>query len=197
MRLFFGVPLPHETTDALESVLATVPKQRGWKPVASRNWHITLSFLGDTDGQCLNPLVELGEQAAAEHAATAVTLDSLQWWPSESRPRLLAAVASISTPLQPLRKQLNRGLRDLGIAFDGKPLRAHVTLLRLERGIHVDDLRLPPCSVDVAIENLALYVSETVRGDSSSSERGRNEKAYRPLWQQSLQLPPPWGWRKT
>jgi len=190
MRLFFGVPLAQDATTALESVLATVPKQRGWNPVASRNWHITLSFLGDTEGQWLNPLMELGEQAAAEHAATAVTLDSLQWWPSENRPRLLAAVASISTPLQPLRKQLNAGLRDLGVAFDGKPLRAHVTLLRLERGVHVDDLRLPACNVDVAVESLALYVSETVR-----NEAGRNEKAYRPLWQQSFESPPPYGHR--
>lgn len=192
MRLFLGVPLPPDATAALETVLAMVPKQRGWKPIAARNWHITLSFLGDTEGQFVNPLIELGEQAAADHAATAVTLDSLQWWPSESRPRLLAALASVSTPLQPLRKQLNRDLRDLGVAFDSKPLRAHVTLLRLERGVHVDDLRLPACHVEVAVENLALYVSDTVRNES-----GRNEKAYRPLWQQSLQLPPPWGWRKT
>lgn len=192
MRLFFGVPLPQDATLALEAVLATVPKQRGWKSVAPRNWHITLSFLGDTEGQWVNPLVELGEQAAAAHESTTIALDSLQWWPSESRPRLLAAVASISAPLQPLRKQLNAGLRDRGIAFDGKPLRAHVTLLRLERGVHVDDLRLPACQVDVAVENLALYVSESGRGDS-----GRSEKVYRPLWQQSLQLPPPWGWRKT
>jgi 2'-5' RNA ligase len=186
MRLFFGVPLPAAASIALEAVMQRLPLQRGWRPVAARNWHITLSFLGDTDGRLLNPLVELGERVAAAHDATAIALDGLQWWPTENRPRLLAAVASTSAVLQPLRKELNAGLRELGVAFDGKPLRAHVTLLRLERGVLIDDLRVPECRAEVAIEQLALFVSEGSGKD----------KYYRPLWQQALIQPPPWGWRK-
>lgn len=184
MRLFFGVPVAAAATTALEAALAAVPKQRGWRPVAPRNWHVTLSFLGDTEGRLVNALVDLGEQVVAAHEATAVTLDSLQWWPTEQRPRLIAAVASDSSPLQAMRKQLNAGLRALGVAFDSKPLRAHVTLLRLERGIHVVDTSLPPCAVDVPCDALALYVSDNAGG----------EKVYRPLWQQHFVEPPPFRW---
>jgi 2'-5' RNA ligase len=190
MRLFFGVPLPPAASIALEAVMQQVPLQRGWHPVAARNWHVTLSFLGDTDGRLLNPLIELGERVAAAHTSTAIVLDSLQLWPTalhcEKRPRLLAAVASVSTALQPLRKDINAGLRELGVAYDGKPLRAHVTLLRLERDVLIDDLRVPACCAEIAVEQLALFVSEG----------GGRDKYYRPLWQQALQQPPPWGWRK-
>ena len=58
------------------------------------NWHITLNFLGDIEGKWVNPLVELGERVAHESVAGELTLDSLQWWPSSERPRLLAAVAA-------------------------------------------------------------------------------------------------------
>ena len=83
-----------------------------------------------------------------------------------------------------MRRQLNAGLRALGVAFDSKPLRAHVTLLRLERGIHVLDTSLPPCAVTVPVESLALYVSDNVGG----------EKYYRPLWERPFVEPPPFRW---
>ena len=185
MRLFFGMPLAPAPTAQLEAVMTRVPLQRGWRPLNSQNWHITLSFLGDTDGRQLNTLIELGERIAADHLATAVVLDNLQWWPDANRPRLLAAVASNSTPLQAMRKQLNAGLREAGVNFDSKPLRAHVTLLRLERGIHVDDLSVPPCDIKVECDELALFVSEKID----------REKRYRPVWRQMLESPPPYGKR--
>ncbi|MDB6061672.1 MAG: thpR [Verrucomicrobiaceae bacterium] len=175
-RLFFGVPLQAQATLALEAVCARLNMQPGWRPLGARNWHITLSFLGEVDGRSINSLIELGERVAQQSEAVSISLDSLQWWPSAERPRLLAAVADQSSALQPLRKLLNSSLRELGIAFDGKPLRAHVTLLRLERGIFVSDLNVPACSANVAADTLALYVSEKNHG----------EKIYRPLWQSEL-----------
>jgi 2'-5' RNA ligase len=190
MRLFFGVPLTPAATAALESVMARVPLRRGWRPLASHNWHITLSFLGDTDGRHLPALIDLGERVAHEHLSMRVTLDGLQWWPGESRPRLLAAVASDSAPLLALSRDLKAGLRELGVNFDSKPLRAHVTLLRLERGVLVDDPGVPPCNVGIDCDEIALFVSE-----SATSARGAREKRYRPLWRQMLESPPPYGKR--
>jgi len=185
MRLFFGVPLTPAATAQLEAVMARLPLRRGWRPLAAHNWHITLSFLGDTDGRHLNALIELGERVAHEHLATAVTLDSLQWWPNEQRPRLLTAVAADSSPLLPISRQLNAGLREIGVNFDSKPLRAHVTLLRLERGIVVEDLGVPPCKLAIECDELALFVSE----------KADREKRYRPVWRQMLESPPPYGIR--
>lgn len=185
MRLFFGVPISPATAAQLSALCTPLQKPRGWHWLDERNWHITLAFLGgregETDGNVANTLCELGENVAANHDACEITLEQLQWWPSLSRPRLLAAVSESAGALAPIRKQLAQGLRELGIDFDGKPLRPHVTLMRLERGVLPVSYDLPAGSVEVDIEAIALY----------SSERYRGETYYRPIWQRELQNPPP------
>jgi 2'-5' RNA ligase len=89
---------------------------------------------------------------------------------------LLAAVGEINPAVADMRKSLTSGLREIGVAYDGKPLRPHVTLMRLARGALVHDLTVPPCAVDVAVESLALYRSERERGVTH----------YRPLWQHEI-----------
>ncbi len=181
MRLFFGVPIAAAASAQLEALCARLQTQRGWHWLAERNWHITLAFMGETDGNVVAPLCELGETVAANNSACKITLEQLQWWPSLSKPRLLAAVADMPGELAPLRKMLAQGLRELGVSFDGKPLRPHVTLMRLERGVTPLSFDLPGGSVDVDVEALALYSSERIRGDTY----------YRPLWQRELAPPAP------
>lgn len=173
--------MPPAASARLAALCAQLQPQRGWHWVGERNWHITLTFMGETDGNAVGPLCELGENVAANSGACTITLEQLQWWPSLSKPRLLAAVSEAPAALAPIRNALAQGLRDLGIDFDGKPLRPHVTLLRLERGVQPLSFDLPVGSVDVDIEALALY----------SSERFRGETVYRPIWQRELQTPPP------
>src|ERR1022692_4363484 len=93
MRLFFGVPVPPAAEGALEALSARLQTQRGWHWVAECNWHITLIFLGEIDGNVVGPLCELGESVVADHHACKITLGRLQWWATLSKPRLLAAAA--------------------------------------------------------------------------------------------------------
>lgn len=181
MRLFFGVPIPPVASERLAALCGRVPEERGFEWVDERNWHITLAFLGATDGSDVNALCDLGEQVAANHSVCNILLEQLQWWPSVSRPRLLACVAEAPGALAPIRKQLVQGLRELGVDFDGKPLRPHVTLMRLQRGAVPVSLALPAGSVEVDIEAIALYRSERVRGKTH----------YRPIWQRELNPPLP------
>lgn len=176
LRLFFGVPILPAACAAFEALRARLQTQRGWHWVDERNWHITLAFLGETDGNYVSPLCELGETVAREHAACNIALEQLQWWPSLSKPRLLAVMTENPSPLAPIRKALAQGLRDIGVSFESKPLRPHVTLMRLERGTKLQSLDLPAASIDVDIASLVLYRSERVHGETH----------YRPLWQREL-----------
>lgn len=185
MRLFFGVPIGQSAESQLAELCSRVPEQRGFKWIDERNWHITLAFLGgregEVDGNAVNALCDLGENVAANHSVCKISLEQLQWWPSASKPRLLACVSEIPGALSPIRKQLAQGLRDLGIDFDGKPLRPHVTLMRLERGVLPMSYDLPVGGVDVDVESIVLY----------SSERSRGETYYRPIWEKELVPLPP------
>jgi len=183
MRLFFAVPMPAAATLEFGKLCARLPHPKDWLWLDERDWHITLAFLGDTDGAKLLALCELGERVVMDSVAdhsTAVSsrlnLTSLQWWPDISRPRLLAAVGEAIEPLRAMRKALTAGLREIGVAYDGKPLRPHVTLMRLARGALVHDLAVPPCAIEVGVESLALYRSERESGATH----------YRPLWQREL-----------
>jgi 2'-5' RNA ligase len=176
MRLFYAVPVAGRTAAAIEKMRVLLPTPRGGHWLAQRDWHITVSFLGEVDGSLVPALCDLGERAIASAAQCSVQLGGLEWWPSASRPRLLVAAGEPPRALLDLRRELNAGLRELGVNYDGKPLRPHVTLLRLERNAVVLDPTLPPCAIDADIEHLALYRSERERGVSH----------YRPLWQGEL-----------
>ncbi|MFT3929802.1 MAG: RNA 2',3'-cyclic phosphodiesterase [Spongiibacteraceae bacterium] len=181
MRLFFGVPIEQPAALQLAELSSRVPNQRGFNWIDERNWHITLTFMGEVDGNAVNALCDLGEAVAANHQACKITLEQLQWWPSVSKPRLLACVSEIPGALNPMRKQLAQGLRELGVDFDGKPLRPHVTLMRLERGVLPMSYDLPAGAVSVDVESIALF----------SSERNRGETYYRPIWEKELVPLPP------
>lgn len=176
MRLFFAAPIEPRAALALEALCDEMPSAHGWIWLAQRDWHITISFLGETDGVVLPSLCDLGERVAADAVASAVVLNSLQWWPHADRPRLLAAVGEINPALADIRKSLNAGLRELGVNFDAKPMRPHVTLMRLQRGALVHDWALPPCDIRVAIDELALYRSVREGGVTH----------YRSLWSREI-----------
>lgn len=176
MRLFFAIPVADRAARELELQRLRLPTPRGGHWLAQRDWHVTVSFLGEVAGNLVPALCDLGERVAAQGQQCSVSLDQFEWWPGASRPRLLAAVGTAPRALLDLRNALNAGLRELGVNYDGKPLRPHVTLLRLERGATTTDTAPQPCGVVVDVESLALYRSEREGGVTH----------YRPLWQADL-----------
>lgn len=176
MRLFFAIPVTGAAAAALEKQRLLMSTPRGGHWLAASDWHVTLAFLGEIDGALLPALCDLGERVAAEGAQCSLHLGTLEWWPSASRPRLLAAVGEPAEALLQLRRALHAGLRELGVNYDAKPLRPHVTLLRLERGATLFDAAPAPCAIAVGVDSLALYRSERERGVTH----------YRPLWQADL-----------
>lgn len=176
MRLFFAIPVAAAGAAGIEKLRLQIAAPRDSHWLEPRDWHVTLAFLGEVDGAMLPALCELGERSVATAMQSSLRLNNLQWWPGEQRPRLLVAAGEATSALAELRKSLTAGLRELGVNYDGKPLRPHVTLLRLARAAVVLDFALPPCAVDVEVESLALY----------RSERDRGVTHYRPLWQREL-----------
>ena len=126
-------------------------------------------------------LTALGERVAQLAGRCSLRFNTLAWWPKPARPRLLAAVAPEAGSLQPLRDGLAEGLDQLGVPFDHRPLRPHITLMRLPRGEPVDAellaaLPLPSFDIELPVSELLLYRSE-------ASPAGRR---YTPIWRREL-----------
>jgi RNA 2',3'-cyclic 3'-phosphodiesterase len=177
MRIFFAVPVAATAAAALSALCARLQTQRGWRWVPQGNWHITLAFLGATDEAKIPALRELGQQAANSVAKGSLALTRFEWWPVAKRPHLLVAAADPTEPLLSLHEILLDGLAQAGIEVDARPLRPHLTLVRLQRDAEAVQPVLPECCIDVPVERLVLY----------SSEPGGHGSIYRELWQQSLQ----------
>jgi 2'-5' RNA ligase len=121
LRLFFALwPDVHAAT-RLAGIAASLNLTSPGRLVHSKNYHVTLAFLGEVDESRLAVLRQVGGSLQAPHCT--VALESLEFWPQS---RVVVAAAQ-ETP---------RGLLGLWTQLHeatGLPraqLRAHVTLAR-------------------------------------------------------------------
>lgn len=127
MRLFVGLTLPDDVTRALTGVQGGVPGAR-W--VAPENLHITLRFIGETDGGLAAEI----DAALAEIRAPGFTV-SLDGVGQFGHGRHLRAVWAGVTPVEPvafLAAKVEAALVQAGVEPEGRKFTPHVTLARLK-----------------------------------------------------------------
>ncbi len=168
-RLFFALWPDNDTRQALARLATTrLPRANG-RPVAARNLHLTLAFLGPVDGG----LRECAERAAASLSAPTFVLEFRRtgYWP---RPRVLwTAPERTPAALTGLAGMLRSALVACGHEPESGPFRAHVTLARKVRG---------PLG-EAAHGSIRWPVSEFRLVESQTLARGAR---YRPLQSWSL-----------
>ncbi|MCZ7564554.1 MAG: RNA 2',3'-cyclic phosphodiesterase [Burkholderiales bacterium] len=126
LRLFFALWPDDAVRDALAAWARALHKACGGRTTRPQNLHVTLAFLGDTDGGRLP-----GLKAAAGSVtprAFELVLDQQGYW---THNRIAWAGAS-ETPeaLRAMVVDLRAALGAAGFRFDEKPFVSHVTLLR-------------------------------------------------------------------
>lgn len=133
-RLFIGVPV---------SSLKAIQKVELWKNnsrmrlnkmnwVKPENWHITLSFLGDTPSDKIDQLQNLIDDAFREISAFKANLEGVGVFPNRHDPTVLwLGINSLQT-IVPTHQQLGELLQQNGFSFDKKPLKPHLTIARMK-----------------------------------------------------------------
>jgi 2'-5' RNA ligase len=153
-RLFFALRPDAGTRAALARVAGNIPKDQG-RAVNIDNLHITLSFIGEVDGErraCL-------EQAAAGAAIVPFTLslDRLGYF---AKTRVVWLGASSTPPeLTEAVKSLNRALRRCGHKPERRPFVPHVTLARKARPLR-ESIEFEPVRWEVNRFSLMQSVPE-------------------------------------
>ena len=163
-RLFVAVELPDDWRAAL---LEVQQRQERASPgyfrwVAESALHVTVVFMGSQPRARVGAIGEAVRRAASGVPPFHLSLGALGTFGSQRAPRVLWAEAlQPDGRLQQLRRALDAELRALGVAFDDKPLRPHVTLGRARRG-GPTLLRLMSESLDLGphrVDRIVLFES--------------------------------------
>jgi len=139
LRLFFALWPDAATRHRLGQLAQQVagPRER---PVANRNLHLTLAFLGGIDHNRLDAVHKAADTVATD--TLSVTLDTLELWP---RPRIICLTPSAPpNSLQTLVSDLTGALGLRNLPVDDRPFKPHVTLLRhADPNHHMPQMEMP------------------------------------------------------
>lgn len=147
-----------------------------WTP--SRNYHLTVVFLGSVAEEEVEPLQALAAQAVAGEAPRSLPLDRASWFPRRHQPRMLALETGAVQRIDGLYQKLHRALAAAGYELEQRPFRPHITLARLKRPPPAELLQppLPVPALELPIDELVFY----------RSDQGRNGSVYRAVFRLPL-----------
>ncbi|MEO0799033.1 MAG: RNA 2',3'-cyclic phosphodiesterase [Pseudomonadota bacterium] len=126
-RLFAGLELPPEVTDALARLKQPLPGARWVDPA---DFHITLRFFGDVEGRTATDLIE--HLAAIDRPIFEVLVKGLGIFGSKEPTSIWAGVEA-SDHLINLQTATERAARLSGLKAETRNFRPHITLARLRK----------------------------------------------------------------
>lgn len=126
-RMFVAVcvpPLPrlHHLTDELMGLGSA------FRVVPSKNWHLTLKFLGDTTSEGAGQVVELLQRLAVGMPPVGLQIVGTGVFPDLRRPKVVWAGIEPRNALDGLVAELETGCEGLGFARENRTWQAHLTL---------------------------------------------------------------------
>lgn len=144
VRCFVGIGIPGRTTGHLLAAADAVRKaDRGWNDarwVCAENLHVTLRFIGDVERSALAEVIDALDASLHDAAPATLSLGTLRAIPSPRHPRMLwVACDDLGDHARTARCAVDDALRDIGIAPEDKPFRAHITLCRTKARVALSE----------------------------------------------------------
>ncbi|MEO0367238.1 MAG: RNA 2',3'-cyclic phosphodiesterase [Pseudomonadota bacterium] len=182
MRTFIALSLPAETRNALGDVTAQMAyqdKSHAVRWVDQENFHITLAFLGELSTQDVDVLADELDQTLSTFGAES-TLMGLSPFP-ESRPKLIAAMLSLTDSLADIYKQTQTAIANAHLVCDKRKFIPHITLGRFRHSKNLFCGAIPlVMTLPIEFEDLVVY----------ESHLRPNGAEYEPIYRYSLNHQP-------
>lgn len=129
VRVFVSIPVPN--TSGLNPLIRDLKTVRGVRTSNVGQLHITLRFIGDVDEERIDEIWEIVSETVSEIPKARLNLKGLGCFPNERAPRILWVGIDTALPLAHIAEDLSERFRKVGIPFDGKPFKPHVTVGRI------------------------------------------------------------------
>jgi len=135
---------------------------------------VTLAFIGRTPDEQLAAVTAAAEAAAADVTAFDIELDRPGRFPPTGRPRVVwLGMGAGAQAVVALGERVRAELGRREIAFDPKPLRAHVTLGRAKEDVSLVEARAIAAGVEaMRVPHLRFRADAVVVFESVLSPRG-------------------------
>ena len=166
MRLFIALPLPGDVEQRLEEIIAELRRQSGRvKWVESKNIHLTMRFLGNTEESQVGDLSRLVGSVAGQYPPVTTVLDRLGGFPNLSRPRVLWVGFRDNVEfLEKMARQIELGVRALRFPKEKKGFKPHLTIGRVKdvstvRGLSEYMKGYELAEIPVTFDRLVLFKS--------------------------------------
>lgn len=136
--------------------------------------HVTLAFLGTTPDERSADVAAAADTAAREVTAFDIELDRPGRFPASGKPRVVwLAIGAGAPALLALGDSLRAELARRELAFDNKPLRAHLTVGRVREDVSLVDARAIAAGVEaMRLPHLRFRADALVVFESKLSPRG-------------------------
>lgn len=174
MRVFVAIDLPESIKDKLFYLKDNQLKGARW--TTSKQWHITLHFIGDVkdDVAIKNALLTVSAESFS------LNLEGIGTFPQKGKPRVLWLGISKSHLLNTLHQQVGDALKTTGFQPETRPFSPHLTLARFKRDVpsraEMDNYRNEHgdfSTDEFRIEQLTLYESKLERTGAIYSVRAQ------------------------
>ena len=144
-RLFIALEIPSNILDqlsALQNQLKDKTPARTVRWIRPEGIHLTLKFLGDVPASSQARLERAVAKAAENHASFTLTATQLGCFPNLNRPRVVwVAIQQDLAALSALRDAIEKHVAPLGYPTDKRPFNPHLTLGRIQRTAHHNDIQ--------------------------------------------------------
>lgn len=130
VRTFISIPVPN--TAGLEPLVRDLKTVRGVKVSPVKNIHITLKFLGDVPEERLEEVDAIVKDAVRGVKPGRITVKGFGAFPNTRNPRVLWAGLDTDLPLAEISERIGKGLSRVGLPYDEKPFKPHITVGRVD-----------------------------------------------------------------
>ncbi len=160
IRAFIALPLPENVKEELLKVTATLRKTMDARWVKPEAMHLTMKFLGDIDEKNIEGIAEKLDELSRQYQPFAMNLGAMGAFPSTKRARVIwAGVDADISGLRNLAASIDDMSAGYGIAKEGRPFTAHVTLARLRDPSMINlDVRIE--KITFIIDTMHFYKSD-------------------------------------
>jgi 2'-5' RNA ligase len=111
-----------------------------WSPTA--NAHLTLRFLGETTDEQAHTIARALPEICAHHAQFGLVLNGFGCFPNLNKPRVLwLGMGGAIEALQQLQAEIEGMVQALGMPAETRPFSPHITLGRVKRNVHTNQMR--------------------------------------------------------